>query len=249
MPGNETSRLDIRLVSDGLVASRSRARDLILRGFVRVDGVPCVRPAEAVTARAKITLDDASPGFVSRGAEKLVAALDHFGFDPNGHAALDVGASTGGFTEVLLLRGAERVYAVDVGRGQLHERLRREPRVVALEEQDIRLLEPGLIPQLIGAITIDVSFISLTKVLPSALGTAAPGAFLVALIKPQFELTPADVGKGGIVRAAEARARAVDAVEQFVRAQPGWRKAGVIPSPILGGSGNAEYLLGAVKDA
>ncbi|MEQ1717842.1 MAG: TlyA family RNA methyltransferase [Hyphomicrobium sp.] len=242
-----SQRLDQRLVADGLVASRARALDLVKRGFVRVDGNVCVRPAQLVTAYAVISLAENTPGFVSRGAEKLAAALDYFGFEPRGRVALDAGASTGGFTEVLLQRGAGRVYAVDVGRGQLHERLRDDKRVVSLEEQDIRLLDRGLIPEPIGAIVADVSFISLTKALPVALELAAPDAFLVALIKPQFELTPGDIGKGGIVRDEAARARAVDSVRAFVAGVSGWRVLGVIESPITGGSGNIEYLLGACR--
>jgi 23S rRNA (cytidine1920-2'-O)/16S rRNA (cytidine1409-2'-O)-methyltransferase len=182
--------------------------------------------------------------FVSRGGLKLAAALDAFHLDPKGLTALDIGASTGGFTDVLLERGAARVYAVDVGRDQLHAKLRGDPRVVALEGTDVRNLEAGMLEGRIGAIVADVSFISLTKALPAALKLAAPGAWLVALVKPQFEVGREWVGKGGIVRDAEARARAVARVRAFIDATPGWRVFAELPSPIPGGSGNEEVLIG-----
>ena len=159
-----------------------------------------------------------------------------------------MGASTGGFTEVLLTRGAAKVYAVDVGHGQLHASLRDNPRVVSFEGCDARTLTRALIPEPVAAIVADVSFISLTKALLPALGLAAPGAWLVALIKPQFEVGRGGVGKGGIVREAVARQQAVDSVTAWISAQDGWRIAGVVPSPIKGGSGNEEYLLGARCD-
>ncbi len=184
---------------------------------------------------------------VSRGALKLMAALEHFRFSALGVVALDVGASTGGFTQVLLERGAARVFAVDVGHGQLHARLAEDPRVVSLERCDARSLDRTRIPEPVGAIVADVSFISLTKALPAALALAAEPAWLVALVKPQFEAGRAAVGRGGIVRDAAARARAVALVQDWVAAQAGWQVAGVIPSPIAGGSGNEEFLLGAVR--
>lgn len=241
-------RLDQRLVAEGLVASRSRARDLILRGFVSIDGKVCERPAQAVAVSARVALREETPRYVSRGAEKLIAALDAFGFDPKDRSVLDAGASTGGFTQVLLERGASRVYAADVGSGQLHESVRQDPRVAVMENFDIRAIEPPMIEGPLQGIVADLSFISLTKALARALALAVPHAFLVALIKPQFELTPADIGKGGIVREESARERAVANVKTFVAASPGWQIHGVIASPILGGSGNAEFLLGAVKN-
>lgn len=244
-----STRLDQRLLSDGLVASRARARDLILRGFVMVDGATCLRPAQSVGLEASIGLADHAPDFVSRGGEKLTAALDAFALDPGGRVALDAGASTGGFTQVLLQRGARRVYAVDVGKAQLHESLRADARVICLEGHDIRHIAAAQIEGPIEMLVADLSFISLTKAMGPVMGLAAPGAFLVALVKPQFELSPADVGKGGIVRDAAARHRAVEAVRAFVASQPGWRVLGVIASPIAGGSGNEEFLLGASKDA
>lgn len=248
MSAPDHMRLDQRLVADGLVASRARARDLILRGFVRVDGAVCGRPAQSVAPKAAVTLDSETPVYVSRGSEKLIAALDAFCFDPAGRTVLDAGASTGGFTDALLKRAARHVYAVDVGTAQLHESLRQDTRVTVMENCDVRSLSPEDFVEPVEAIVADLSFISLTKALGPALALAAPGAFLVALIKPQFELTPADIGKGGIVRDEDARRRAIASVESFVGAARGWRLAGLVPSPIAGGSGNIEYLLGALKD-
>jgi len=246
MSANETMRLDQRLVADGLVASRSRARDFILRGFVRVDGEVCSKPGQTVAPLAAVTLDAAVPHFVSRGGEKLQAALEAFAFNPKDRVCVDAGASTGGFTQVLLERGAARVYAVDVGTSQLHDTLRNDTRVVVMEGCDIRTIaDCEIMPP--GAIVADLSFISVTKALTDVLALASPGAFLVVLVKPQFELTPDDIGKGGLVRNGDAHARAVATVERFVASQSGWRVAGVIPSPIAGGSGNQEFLLGAVK--
>jgi 23S rRNA (cytidine1920-2'-O)/16S rRNA (cytidine1409-2'-O)-methyltransferase len=179
---------------------------------------------------------------------KLIAALDYFRFPVAGVVALDVGASTGGFTEVLLARGAARVYAVDVGHGQLHARVASDARVVSLEGRDARQLDDMLVSEPVGAIVADVSFISLMKALPVPLTFARAGAWLVALIKPQFEAGRAAVGKRGIVRDPAARQRAVALVRFWVAAQPGWRVLDVIPSPIAGGSGNEEFLLGAVRD-
>ena len=241
-------RLDKALVAKGLAETRSRARDLILRGQVRVAGEVATRPAAHVDVDAAVEVAAGAAAQVSRGAVKLAAALDAFGFDAAGAVALDVGASTGGFTQVLLERGAARVYAVDVGRGQLHERLRSDPRVVVLEETDARDLDRALVPEPVGAIVADVSFVSLLKVLPGALALAGAGAWLVALVKPQFEVGPAGVGRGGIVRDAALRQEAVARVADWIAAEPGWRLVGVIPSPIRGGSGNEEFLLGAVRD-
>ncbi len=195
-----------------------------------------------------LTLEPGTAATVSRGAAKLAAALQAFGFDAGERTALDVGASTGGFTEVLVEHGAAKVYAVDVGHDQLHARLKADPRVVSLEGCDARELDAALIREPISAIVADLSFISLTKALAPALALAAPGAWLVVLIKPQFEVGRARVGKGGIVRDAAARQAAVDDVTAWVAAQRGWRVAGIVPSPIKGGSGNEEFLLGAVHD-
>jgi 23S rRNA (cytidine1920-2'-O)/16S rRNA (cytidine1409-2'-O)-methyltransferase len=237
-------RLDQTLVERGLTATRSRARDLILRGRVRVDDSVIVRPAALVADTSELTLADGH-GYVSRGALKLEAGLAAFGFEVKDRTALDIGASTGGFTEVLLGRGAAKIYAVDVGRGQLHESLRGNPRVVSLERCDARTLTRDRIPDPIGAIVADVSFISLEKALPPALALAAPGAWLIALIKPQFEVGPGGVNKDGVVRDACRRDKAVAGVSAWLAARTRWHVAGVVPSPIDGGSGNEEFLLGA----
>ena len=242
------TRLDNRLVELGLVPSRARAQDFIRRGLVDVAGVTERRPGARVGANVSIRLSQAAGDHVSRGALKLMAALEHFRFPITGMVALDLGASTGGFTQVLLERGAARVYAVDVGHDQLNARLATDARVVVLEGCDARRLSCELVPEPVGALVADVSFISLTKALPVPLTLTGAGAWLVALIKPQFEAGRRVVGKGGIVRDPMARRRAVDVVRTWVAGQPGWRVRGVIPSPITGGSGNEEFLLGAVRD-
>jgi 23S rRNA (cytidine1920-2'-O)/16S rRNA (cytidine1409-2'-O)-methyltransferase len=230
-----------------LAVSRARAQDLIRRGLVQVAGTVETKAGAAVAPGADVHVAAGADAHVSRGALKLIAALDHFQFPVSGTVALDVGASTGGFTEVLLERGATRVYAVDVGHGQLHARLAQDPRVVSFEHCDARSLDAKRIAEPIGAIVADISFISLSKALPAALALAAEQAWLVALIKPQFEAGRAAVGRGGIVRDAEDRQRAVAQVRDWFASQPGWRVAGVIPSPIAGGSGNQEFLLGATR--
>jgi 23S rRNA (cytidine1920-2'-O)/16S rRNA (cytidine1409-2'-O)-methyltransferase len=237
-------RLDLALVRRGLAPSRSQARDLIKRGLIAVAGKIETRAAAGVADGDSLRVL-AAPTYVSRGAVKLAAALEHFGFAASAVVALDIGASTGGFTELLLERGAARVYAVDVGHGQLHARLAQLPAVVSLEGCDARRLDSRLIPEPIGAIVADVSFISLTKALPAALALARAPAWLVALIKPQFEAGRAAVGKRGIVRDPLARQRAVELVVSWLAGHAGWRVAGVMPSPIPGGSGNQEFLLGA----
>jgi 23S rRNA (cytidine1920-2'-O)/16S rRNA (cytidine1409-2'-O)-methyltransferase len=244
-------RLDQWLVEHQLAVSRSRARDLILRGTVTVEGKVCLKPGQLVGNTAKVAIAgtaDAGAHYVSRGALKLIAALDHFGIDPQGKTALDIGASTGGFTQVLLERGAKTVTAVDVGQSQLAASLRQDTRVHVLESQDARGLDRGLVLHAPEIVTADVSFISLTLALPAALGLAEPGAHLVALIKPQFEAGRAAIGKGGIVRSEEDRDAAVNRVHDWIGKQAGWRVLGVIPSPIQGKSGNAEFLLAAIKD-
>jgi len=241
-------RLDLALVERGLAPTRSRARDLVKGGNVLVDGEVCLKAGAEVGEEAALTLGEGGAPAVSRGGAKLAAALAGFEFEPADLVALDVGASTGGFTEVLLARGAAKVYAVDVGHGQLHASLRDNPRVVSFEGCDVRSLTRALVPEPVAAIVADVSFISLTKALAPALALAAPGAWLVALVKPQFEVGRGGVGKGGIVREPAARQQAVDTVSAWLSAQENWRIAGVVPSPIKGGSGNEEYLLGARCD-
>jgi 23S rRNA (cytidine1920-2'-O)/16S rRNA (cytidine1409-2'-O)-methyltransferase len=241
-------RLDLALVARGLATTRSQARDLILRGEVSLDGATATRPNAWVRAGDEVVVARGAAGWVSRGALKLLAALGEFGFDPAGRTALDVGASTGGFTQILLQRGARRVYAVDVGRDQLHASLADDPRVTNLSGHDARSLTNEQVPDRVGAIVADVSFISLTKALPAALALTAPGCWLVVLIKPQFEAGRSAVGKGGVVRKAADRERAVADVLAWFADQAGWRIVGVMPSPIAGGSGNEEFLLGAVRD-
>jgi 23S rRNA (cytidine1920-2'-O)/16S rRNA (cytidine1409-2'-O)-methyltransferase len=237
-------RADRLLVERGVFESRSKAQAAIAAGQVSADGMRVAKPSDPVAANAVLSAKPAHP-WVSRGGIKLAAALDHFGFDPAGAVCLDVGASTGGFTEVLIARGARRVHAVDVGRGQLHERLRARPEVVSLEETDIRKLDPALLPDPIDLVTVDVSFIPLKLVLPATLALAGARARLVALIKPQFEAGP-DRVKKGVVRDPAIHAAVCERAAALVRSL-GWTVAGVIPSPIAGGEGNAEFLLGAQR--
>jgi 23S rRNA (cytidine1920-2'-O)/16S rRNA (cytidine1409-2'-O)-methyltransferase len=240
------TRLDRVVVERGLAATRSRARDLILRGCVTVDGMVSNKPGQEVGKDVVVGVSSECTDYVSRGAVKLTAALAHFGFEAQGRVALDVGASTGGFTQVLLQAGATRVYAVDVGRGQLDARIAGDERVISLEATDARTLSSELMPEPVDAIVADVSFISLTKVLPVPLSLASANAWLVALVKPQFEAGRQAVGKGGVVRDAADRERSVETVREWIAKQPGWTVNGVIDSPIVGGSGNQEFLLGAV---
>lgn len=209
------------------------------------DGRPVLKPAELLDETAALEAAPAHP-WVGRGALKLIHALDAWPVAVAGRTVLDVGASTGGFTEVCLARGAARVYAVDVGRGQLHPNVAADPRVVSLEATDARALTPVLIPEPPGLVVTDLSFISLAKALPAALALAAPGADLVALVKPQFEVGPARVGKGGVVVDPAARAEALAGVEAFLTAA-GWTVRATADSPIAGGDGNREFLLWAVK--
>jgi 23S rRNA (cytidine1920-2'-O)/16S rRNA (cytidine1409-2'-O)-methyltransferase len=238
----ERVRIDRLLVERGLFESRAKAQAAIAAGLVSADGAPVTKPSEEIPPGAVIEARPAHP-YVSRGGVKLAAALDHFGFDPAGAACLDVGASTGGFTQVLLLRRARRVYALDVGHGQLHRSLRERAEVVSLEGVDIRKASPALFAEPIDFIVIDVSFISLRHVIEAAFALAPRAHTLVALIKPQYEAGRAQVRKG-VVRDAAVHAAVCDAVASRVAAL-GWTVAGVIPSPIAGGDGNAEFLLGA----
>jgi 23S rRNA (cytidine1920-2'-O)/16S rRNA (cytidine1409-2'-O)-methyltransferase len=236
-------RADLELVARGLFDSRARAQAAIAAGRVIVDGKPLTRASQAIPAGAEIVAAQAHP-FVSRGGVKLSAALDAFGIDPSGMAALDVGASTGGFTDVLLKRGAAHVIAVDTGRDQLHASLRTDPRITVMEQTDIRRLTPADLTQAPDLVVIDVSFISLALVLPAALALAAPAATLVALIKPQFEVGRAHLGRGGVVRDAAAREAAVARIAGLLDTA-GATRLGLIDSPIEGGDGNVEYLIGA----
>jgi 23S rRNA (cytidine1920-2'-O)/16S rRNA (cytidine1409-2'-O)-methyltransferase len=245
VPIYKKKRLDILLVEKTLAPTRSRAADLVRLGAVSIGGVKAVKPGMLVAADERIEVASEALPYVSRGALKLEAALESFGFEAGGRLALDLGASTGGFTEVLLARGATKVYAVDVGTGQLHEKLRGDARVVSLEGTDSRELDAALVGE-VGAIVADLSFISLTKALPAALRLAAPGAWLVALVKPQFEAGREAVGKGGIVRDPERRREALASVRRFISETPGWIVTHEMVSPILGKDGNEELLIGAV---
>ncbi len=239
-------RADIALVERGFFESRARARASIEAGLVTADGVRLAKPAERIAPGARIEAAAPHP-FVSRGGLKLEAALAAFGFEACGETCLDIGASTGGFTDVLLRRGAAKVYAVDVGRGQLHASLRGDARVVSMESTDARGLAAAGFREPPGLIVCDLSFISLKLVLPHVLALAAPGAKLAALIKPQFEAGRARVNKG-IVRDAAVHRDVCEGICAFVSAL-GWRVRGVIPSPIEGGDGNREFLLGAAQGA
>jgi 23S rRNA (cytidine1920-2'-O)/16S rRNA (cytidine1409-2'-O)-methyltransferase len=233
-------RLDKLVVEHGLAPSRERARALILAGKVEVDG-KVVDKAGALVEGA-ITLLEADHPYVSRGALKLVKALDHFGVDPEGKVALDAGASTGGFTDVLLRRGARKVFAVDVGYGQLAWGLRQDPRVVVLERENIRYLDPAKIDETPDLAVCDVSFISLTLILGKLAEILGKGKPIVALVKPQFEVGKGEVGKGGVVREPEKRAGAIAKVQAFAR-EAGMTASEAVESPILGPAGNVEYLL------
>lgn len=235
-------RADLLLVRRGLFESRARAQAAIAAGLVLADGAPVRRPSDLVDEAARITAEAPHP-WVSRGGVKLAAALDRFGFDPAAAVCLDLGASTGGFTDVLLARGAARVHAVDVGHGQLHPRLRADPRVVSLEGVDARALTRAEIPEPPGLVVADLSFISARLVLPHALRLAAPAAALVLLVKPQFEAGRAAVSKG-VVRDEAVHRAVCDDLAAFLIGL-GWPVLGVVPSPITGGDGNREFLLGA----
>jgi 23S rRNA (cytidine1920-2'-O)/16S rRNA (cytidine1409-2'-O)-methyltransferase len=245
----ERLRLDLLLVERGAFPSRARAQSAVKAGFVKVDGKVVDQPSAEVAADARIEVTGDVHDYVSRGALKLEAALRAFEIDPSGKICLDLGASTGGFTEVLLRCGAAMVYAVDVGTGQLHERVARDPRVVNLEKTHAKDLTRALISEAVDVIVCDVSFISLRKALPFAMALAAPKARLIALIKPQFELGPHKIGKGGIVKASDA---ALDALTRSIGDWlngEGWPPIGVVKSPIEGGDGNREFLIGAIRSA
>ena len=238
-------RLDRILVDRGLAVTRSRAADLIRLGAVSVEGVTALKPGALLDPGASLAVEaDVSP-FVSRGGVKLAAALDAFRLDPKGLIALDIGASTGGFTEVLLERGAARVYAVDVGRDQLHARLREDPRVVTLEGTDARSLDAGTVGGPVGAIVADVSFISLTKALPAALKPCRAGRLARGSGQAAIRGWPRVGGKRRHRPRCEGAARAVAEVRAFIDATPGWKVFAEMPSPIAGGSGNEEVLIGA----
>jgi 23S rRNA (cytidine1920-2'-O)/16S rRNA (cytidine1409-2'-O)-methyltransferase len=238
-------RLDKVLVDRGLAPSRERARALILAGKVLVDGQVVTKAGHSFHPEtAEVALREADHPYVSRGALKLIQGLDAFGIDPAGNVALDIGASTGGFTDVLLRRGASKVYAIDVGYGQLAWSLRQDPRVVVLERQNVREMELALVPEPADLAVIDVSFISLTLVLPRIVELLRPpaGKPIIALVKPQFEAGREHVGKGGVVREVEARLAAVAKVQRWAT-EHGLMAGDFVESPITGPAGNVEYLL------
>jgi 23S rRNA (cytidine1920-2'-O)/16S rRNA (cytidine1409-2'-O)-methyltransferase len=246
----ERLRLDDALVRAGLAQSRSRARDMVLRGTVAVDGEPADKPARRVGPTARLSVSDPGSAYVSRAALKLAAGLDAFGFSPAGLSALDLGAATGGFSQVLLERGAARVVAVDVGHGQMDAALAADSRMSLHEGLNARdLTRAYLSGERIGAIVSDVSFISLRLALLPALALAEPRAWGVFLVKPQFEVGRDAIGKGGIVRDPAAGQKAADGLAAWLADEQGWRVLGILASPITGGDGNLEYLLGARKVA
>jgi 23S rRNA (cytidine1920-2'-O)/16S rRNA (cytidine1409-2'-O)-methyltransferase len=239
-------RLDDRLVELGHYASRSRARDAILRGTVSVDGAIAQKPGQTVSTDAIISIDDPAQAYVSRAALKLLLVLDKFGLSPKGCQALDIGASTGGFTQVLLERGASHVTAIDVGHGQIDPLLRHDPRVTVIEGLNARELDASHLAERPSFITCDVSFISATLALQPALKLALPGAKAVILIKPQFELGREALDRHGVVKDAEAQTEACRKIAQWL-ARERWTVIGETPSPVQGGDGNREFLIAAEK--
>ena len=247
MPG-EKQRLDLALVERGLAPTRARAQGAIKAGHVRVGGKVAAKPSDMVSGGEVIELDGLEHPYVSRGALKLIHALDTFGIDPSGAICLDLGASTGGFTQVLLARGAANVVAADVGHGQLAKEVAADPRVRMIEGLNAKDITRDLVPERISFIVADLSFIGLQKALPPSLALAEPGATLVALIKPQFEAGPANVGRGGIVRDEALRRKICDEIAAWLEHEAGWRVLGLTESPIEGGDGNVEFLIAARHD-
>jgi 23S rRNA (cytidine1920-2'-O)/16S rRNA (cytidine1409-2'-O)-methyltransferase len=242
---SDKRRLDALLVERGLAESRARAQALVLAGLVWSGEKRLDKPGVGLAADTPLELRGREHPWVSRGGIKLAHALDHFAIATDNAVALDIGASTGGFTDVLLARGARRVYAVDVGHGQLAWKLRQDPRVVVLERRNARHLTRDEIPEPPDLIVCDASFISLTTVLPAALALAAPEARLVALIKPQFEVGKGRVGKGGVVRDPALHREVCEHIAGWLSAQPGWEVLGLTESPIRGPEGNVEFLIQA----
>ncbi|HEY1856265.1 TlyA family RNA methyltransferase [Acidocella sp.] len=240
-------RADLMLVNSGLVESRAKAQALIMAGLVYSGTARVKKAGDLLPEDAALSVKGQDHPWVSRGGVKLAHGLTHFGFDATDRIGLDVGASTGGFTDVLLTHGAKHVYAVDVGHGQLAWKLRSDPRVTVLEKTNARHLTAEQIPESIGALVCDASFIGLQTVLPAAMALCAPGAFAVALIKPQFEAGPEHVGKGGVVRDPEVHEAVCARIEAWWSSLPGWRVRGIATSPITGPEGNVEFLIGAER--
>jgi 23S rRNA (cytidine1920-2'-O)/16S rRNA (cytidine1409-2'-O)-methyltransferase len=242
MSGPPRTRLDVRLTDDGLAASRERARALVMAGRVRVDGVVVTKAGAAVGPGARVEVVEPDFPWVGRGGVKLAHALETFGIEVTGREALDIGASTGGFTDVLLQRGARRVVALDVGHGQLDWRLREDPRVVVLEKKNARDLQPAWLPGPVDVVVLDVSFISLRLILPALPAVLAPAADVVALVKPQFEAGREEVGRGGLVKDPSVHEAVVRRVTESAAAL-GLVRLGLTPSPITGATGNREFLI------
>ena len=240
-------RADQLLVSRGLAESRTRAQALIMAGAVFSGERKLAKAGEMLAEDAPLEVRGKDHPWVSRGGIKLDHGLTHFGFDVTGAVALDVGSSTGGFTDVLLSRGAGRVYAVDVGTNQLAWKLRQDPRVMVHEQTNARSLDSSIVPEEVDIVVCDASFIGLAKVLEAPLKLARSGAKLVALIKPQFEAGREEVGKGGVVRDPDVHERVCAEAKVWIESQ-GWSALGITPSPITGPEGNVEFLLGAEKD-
>ena len=241
------TRADMLLLAQGLAESRTRAQALILAGNVYLGDRRVAKAGDLLADDAVLTVKSRDHPWVSRGGVKLAHGLDHFGFDVTGAIALDVGSSTGGFTDVLLTRGAARVYAIDVGTNQLAWKLRSDDRVIVHEQTNARALNPEIVPEPIDIVVCDASFIALAKVLDAALDFAKPGGSLVALIKPQFEAGRGEVGKGGVVRDPLVHQRVCDDAAAWIDSK-GWRVIGIETSPITGPEGNVEFLIGAIRE-
>ncbi len=241
------TRLDVALVERGLAETRAAAQRLVMAGLVFSGEKRLDKAGQSVAADTVLEVRGQPHPYVSRGGLKLERALDHFQIPVQGRIALDVGSSTGGFTDCLLQRGAAKIYAVDVGTNQLAWKLRNDPRVMSMEKTNIRDVTRAQVPEAIDLVVCDASFIGLRTALPAALALAAPGAHLVALIKPQFEVGRGRVGKGGIVREPELHHEVVDTITAWLSEQPGWRVLGVTESPITGAEGNKEFLISAVR--
>ena len=242
-------RLDQLLVDRGLVESKSRAQALIMAGLVYTGEKRLDKPGQPVPEDLQVDLRGQDHPWVSRGGLKLAKAIESFPIAPEGKIAIDVGASTGGFTDVLIQNGAAKVYSVDVGQGQLAWKLRQDPRVVVLEKTNARHLTAEQIPEPVDLVVCDASFIGLETVLPAALSLTKPQAWLAALIKPQFEVGKGRVGKGGVVREPELHKEVCDRIEAWVGGLPGWTVRGIVESPIKGPEGNIEFLIAAEKSS
>lgn len=245
--GAKKQRADQALVERGLVETRAKAQALIMAGKVFSAEQRIDKPGQPIAGEKPLEVRGQDHPWVSRGGLKLEKGLTAFGIDPTGLVAIDVGASTGGFTDVLIQGGAAKVYAVDVGRGQLHWKLRSDDRVVVMEATNARTLTAEHIPEPADIVVCDASFIGLEKVLPAALALTKPEAWLVALIKPQFQVGKGEVGKGGVVRDPALHERVCTEARAWLEAQPGWRTLDIVESPITGPSGNVEFLLGGRK--